>query len=102
MPITLGCPSCGKRFRARDESAGKRVKCPFCQAAVPVPTSDEARSAGAPTETVPAAPPAPVPAATPDEWGTSDPAPGPAFSLLADDPPPPTAAPGRPPSRPAP
>ena len=60
MPITLGCPSCGKRFRARDESAGKRVKCPFCQAAVPVPTADEAHAAGAPTEVVadpPAGPP---------------------------------------------
>lgn len=52
MPITLGCPSCGKRFRARDESAGKRVKCPYCQAAVPVPSADEAAAAGAPTDVV--------------------------------------------------
>lgn len=42
MPITLGCPSCGKRFRARDESAGKRVKCPYCASPVPVPLGDEA------------------------------------------------------------
>ncbi len=89
MPITLGCPSCGKRFRARDESAGKRVKCPYCQAAVPVPSSDESAHAGAPTEVVPAepspflmpasspkmpparpsAPPSSVPVASPDEWG---------------------------------
>ncbi|MBA4191406.1 MAG: hypothetical protein C0467_25785 [Planctomycetaceae bacterium] len=41
MPITLGCPSCGKRFRARDESAGKRVKCPYCAEPVPVPSGDE-------------------------------------------------------------
>ncbi len=65
MPITLGCPSCGKRFRARDESAGKRVKCPFCQSAVPVPTPEEAAAAGAPTETltapVPTAPRRPPP-----------------------------------------
>lgn len=52
MPITLGCPSCGKRFRARDESIGKRVKCPFCQAAVPVPSPEEAHNASAPTDVV--------------------------------------------------
>src|SRR6478736_3260535 len=80
MPITLGCPSCGKRFRARDESAGKRVKCPFCQAAVAVPTSEEAASANAPTDTVPplgsgvAGRPAAVAAAPASEWGTSEPA----------------------------
>ena len=104
MPITLGCPSCGKRFRARDESAGKRVKCPYCQAAVQVPMSDEADPAGAsaaplappsatdsgplfptsparPTppksaELPPAtySPPAPV-VATPDDWGTEGAAP---------------------------
>jgi hypothetical protein len=67
MPITLGCPSCGKRFRARDESAGKRVKCPYCAAAVPVPTAEEAAAAGAPTAAIPpagsvaAAAPAPAP-----------------------------------------
>ncbi|HEY1190155.1 MAG TPA: hypothetical protein VGE74_21090 [Gemmata sp.] len=58
MPITLGCPSCGKRFRARDESAGKRVKCPYCQAAVPVPTAEESAAAGAPTAPLPPPPPA--------------------------------------------
>ena len=65
MPITLGCPSCGKRFRARDESAGKRVKCPYCQAAVPVPSEEEAASAGAPTEVVQEPPPFLVPASSP-------------------------------------
>jgi hypothetical protein len=98
MPITLGCPSCGKRFRAREESSGKKVKCPFCQAAVSVPSSEEAQNAGAPTEVVPAAPstnsaatgaspfgptsltppsssglPAsPVPAASPAAWGAGE------------------------------
>jgi hypothetical protein len=82
MPITLGCPSCGKRFRAREESSGKKVKCPFCQAAVSVPTHDEA--AGAPAEAAPsghasagtlnfASPPpppaSPVHAASPGAWG---------------------------------
>lgn len=58
MPITLGCPSCGKRFRARDESAGKRVKCPYCAAAVPVPTAEEAAAAGAATSVLPQSGPA--------------------------------------------
>jgi len=75
MPITLGCPSCGKRFRARDESAGKRVKCPYCAAAVPVPTAEEAAAAGAPTAAIP--PAAPATAARPaagsgaDAWSGS-------------------------------
>ncbi|MBM3979128.1 MAG: hypothetical protein FJ304_02365 [Planctomycetes bacterium] len=92
MPITLGCPSCGKRFRARDESAGKKVKCPYCQAAVQVPTAEESGSAGAPTASlpsdsgtpavpapraVPSTPSAPV-VATPDDWGASPTAPAPA------------------------
>ncbi len=66
MPITLGCSSCGKRFRARDESAGKKVKCPYCQSAVQVPTSEEAAAAGAPTAPIPAdSSPVPVPASRP-------------------------------------
>ncbi|MBP3960363.1 hypothetical protein J8F10_34475 [Gemmata sp. G18] len=86
MPITLGCPSCGKRFRARDESAGKRVKCPYCQAAVPVPTAEESAEAGAPTAPLPPVappphprallprrraprPPRPAPVASPEDWG---------------------------------
>jgi hypothetical protein len=90
MPITLGCPSCGKRFRARDESAGKRVRCPYCQAAVPVPSPQEAQNAAAPTERVPpsaasAAPPnlhppsratvAPAPVAPAAGWVDESPAP---------------------------
>lgn len=31
MPITFNCP-CGKVLRIADESAGKRIKCPACQA----------------------------------------------------------------------
>jgi hypothetical protein len=85
MPITLGCPSCGKRFRARDESAGKRVKCPYCGAPVSVPTSQESAVASAPTDAIPAPaskpvppapppgrpvpPPAPAPVATTADWG---------------------------------
>ncbi|MFO0795899.1 MAG: hypothetical protein U0804_00325 [Gemmataceae bacterium] len=85
MPITLGCPSCGKRFRARDESAGKRVKCPFCQAAVPVPTAEESAAAGAPTESLSAsAPPPPARKPAPSS---------PEFSLPPVDPPTPPPVP---------
>ncbi|MCI0700379.1 MAG: zinc-ribbon domain-containing protein [Planctomycetia bacterium] len=92
MPITLGCPSCGKRFRARDESAGKKVKCPYCQAAVQVPTSEESAVAGAPTAPLPSSPsgsgsvlppsvippssrPLPPPVVAPADWGASPAAP---------------------------
>ncbi len=67
MPITLGCPSCAKRFRARDESAGKRVKCPFCQAAVAVPTAESAQAAAAGTDEVPAMTLTPVEPITPHQ-----------------------------------
>jgi hypothetical protein len=112
MPITLGCPSCGKRFRARDESAGKKVKCPYCQAAVQVPTSEEAASAGAPTAPLPSSPapaapprtgpparavppPAPV-VASPDDWGALPTGPGPAGRAPAAPPSPPPAPPPAP------
>ncbi|MFM8275179.1 MAG: hypothetical protein ACKODX_23000 [Gemmata sp.] len=85
MPITLACPSCAKRFRARDESAGKKVKCPYCQAAVPVPSADGAAAPAAePPPARPATPPArPSPAApapvvaSPDDWGANPAAPKP-------------------------
>ena len=107
MPITLGCPSCGKRFRARDESAGKRVKCPYCAAAVPVPTAEQAAAAGAPTSVIPpvgaAQPAAP---ASPEAWGaTPAPAPNPfaadATSASAS-PSPRRSEPKKAPARPAP
>jgi len=121
MPITLGCPSCGKRFRARDESAGKRVKCPYCAAAVSVPTPEEAANAAAPTMALPTSPtttpppksaggsgsvpispertPAPAPASVaPADWGVGSP-PAPAApdrnpfggDATAPSPPPPAA-----------
>jgi phage FluMu protein Com len=39
MPITISCP-CGKKLRVADEHAGKRVKCPACQAISTVPVPD--------------------------------------------------------------
>ena len=41
MPITLICPSCGKKLRAKDEQAGKKVKCPACQNAIAIPTMED-------------------------------------------------------------
>ena len=38
MPITFNCP-CGKALRVADENAGKRVKCPACQAVGSVPAA---------------------------------------------------------------
>jgi hypothetical protein len=47
MPITVAC-NCGKRFRVRDEHAGKRGKCPSCGAAVTIPAPGaEAPQSGA-------------------------------------------------------
>ena len=38
MPITFNCP-CGKALRIADENAGKRVKCPACQAIGTAPSA---------------------------------------------------------------
>lgn len=113
MPITLGCPSCGKRFRARDESAGKKVKCPYCQAAVQVPTAEESASASAPTAALPPPPPAvssprpappprplpPPPApvvASPDDWGALPTGPKPSAAPPKPSAPPPPPPPPEP------
>ncbi len=37
MAIRIQCPGCDKTLKARDELAGKRLKCPGCGAAVVVP-----------------------------------------------------------------
>ena len=47
MPLSVTC-SCGKRFRVRDELAGKKVKCPECGESISVPrgADDEEELAG--------------------------------------------------------
>ncbi len=40
MAITFDCGTCGKKLKVKDEYAGKRAICPFCQAKISVP-SDE-------------------------------------------------------------
>jgi hypothetical protein len=47
MPIEVRC-KCGKRLRARDEIAGRRVKCPACGAAVRVPAAEAESAPAAP------------------------------------------------------
>lgn len=39
MPIVFNC-TCGKTLRVPDASAGKRAKCPACNAVVPVPAPE--------------------------------------------------------------
>lgn len=90
MPITLGCPSCGKRFRARDESAGKRVKCPYCGAAVSVPMAEESTSAAAATSALPPPPPSgpmkpPAPGSSPLGGGLPDKPPEPTATSTPGD-----------------
>jgi hypothetical protein len=38
MPITFKCSGCGKAYKVGDEKAGKKLKCPGCQAVVTVPS----------------------------------------------------------------
>jgi len=56
MPIKVQC-ACGKAFAAKDELAGKTVKCPSCQQALKIP-------GGAAPATAAAKPAAKAPAAT--------------------------------------
>lgn len=37
MPIKVQCPSCSKSFKAKDELAGRRVKCPGCKQPINIP-----------------------------------------------------------------
>lgn len=42
MAIELVCGGCGKRIRAVDAAAGKRIKCPKCQWPIDVPEAEPA------------------------------------------------------------
>ena len=41
MPFQLVCSGCQKRLAVPDKYAGKRLKCPQCQAAIEVPNAEE-------------------------------------------------------------
>jgi hypothetical protein len=61
MAIAFSC-ECGKRFRAKDEHAGKRSKCPVCGRELMIPVQAVRQSQAAPT-----CPPEPLPKNDPDE-----------------------------------
>lgn len=64
MAIEFVCPTCGKTLKLRDEAAGKRGRCPQCQAVITVP--DQSLAEDDLIEIVPAdAPPAKKPPALP-------------------------------------
>lgn len=39
MPLTIQCDTCGAKMKVPDNAVGKKVKCPKCEALVPVPPS---------------------------------------------------------------
>jgi len=90
MPITLSCTACAKPFRARDESAGKKVKCPYCQAAVLVPNPNDPDNAP-PAEDAPISPSASRPGASRADFPPPVSRPG---ASRADLPRPPMSRPG--------
>src|SRR5262245_11259747 len=64
MPITITCGQCKQTLSVGEEHAGKRGKCPTCQAILPIPELGSARTAAAAppiasTASLPARPPAP-------------------------------------------
>jgi hypothetical protein len=84
MPITFNC-ACGKTLRVKDELAGKRVKCPACDAVAAVPAAEPQ------FEVVEEPPPKPVsrplarPAAKPAAVDDEDDEPRPKAKAKRDD-----------------
>lgn len=56
MPIPVNCPGCSVKLKAADTAAGKRIKCPKCQAPIDVPA---AAALAAVVPVTPAPPPTP-------------------------------------------
>jgi len=71
MPIKVTC-QCGKSFAAKDELAGKAVKCPNCQKPLRIPAANQpATPAAAPKKQAPK-PAAKQPAAAPKRSSDTD------------------------------
>jgi hypothetical protein len=71
MPIKVTC-QCGKSFSAKDELAGKAVKCPNCQKPLRIPAANQpAAPAAAPKKQAPKAA-APKPVAAPKPTSDTD------------------------------
>jgi LSD1 subclass zinc finger protein len=63
--IRLNCTACGKEMGLPDGAAGKKVRCPHCQAVLAVPAQVQAAPPPAPPVVMPAEPPTVQPAAAP-------------------------------------
>ncbi len=50
MAIVFSCECCGQRFRAKDEHAGKRPKCPVCGERLTSPSQAARKSQASPTQ----------------------------------------------------
>ncbi len=44
MYYTFACPSCGKSLKTREDSVGRKARCPYCRTSVTVPPSPAAES----------------------------------------------------------
>ena len=95
MPVPVVCPSCRSRLNAPDAAIGKRVKCPECESAVPVPNTSPAGEIG-PVSPPPSLRPrvAPLPPPEPAAGGGSP------FDFAAPSPPPARKPPPPPAPRP--
>ena len=72
MPIAVAC-NCGKKFNAKDELAGKRVKCPGCGEPIAIPSPAAAATAKTPAAAGQSKPGAAGPAARPAASPTAKP-----------------------------
>ena len=52
MPVEFQCPSCHQRLSVGRKKAGQQVDCPKCEAAVAVPTLDEAAAVSVMAESI--------------------------------------------------
>ena len=44
MYYTFACPNCGKSLKTREDSAGRKARCPYCRTSVTVPASPAAET----------------------------------------------------------
>ena len=66
MPISVTCPECKHTLKVKDELAGKRGKCPKCQATIAIPAATPpAKPAAAAPIPSPPKPSVPAPIASP-------------------------------------
>jgi hypothetical protein len=92
MPITLNC-ACGKTLRVADEHAGKRVKCPVCNAVITPPAPEPQFEVVEEPAPAPRAAAKAKPVAKPRDEDTDDEGGGYAMEAAAKEPPPPKAKP---------